>query len=215
YLKHPWQLCLALTGIALGVAVYVGVDLANDSARRAFELSAELVTGRTTHHLMGTDGTVPDDTYRELRVRHGPLLAAPVIEDEVRLAHRPSRELTVIGIDPLEETAFRGFSGLVPGRAADLTRLIVEPGTVLVPAALAELGGQRRVRSADRLQPGSPGGGDARHGADRGHGRRVFAHHRRRDGTARDRHRHSPGAVRQTFALAGRFDPHRGRGAAA
>ena len=137
YLRHPWQLCLALTGIALGVAVYVGVDLANDSARRAFELSAELVTGRTTHHLMGTDGTVSDDTYRELRVRHGPLLAAPVIEDKVRLAHSPSRELTVIGIDPLEETAFRGFSGLVPGRAADLTRLIVEPGTVLVPAALA------------------------------------------------------------------------------
>ena len=137
YLRHPWQLCLALTGIALGVAVYVGVDLANDSARRAFELSAELVTGRTTHHLMGTDGTVPDDTYRELRVRHGPLLAAPVIEDEVRLAHNPSRELTVIGIDPLEETAFRGFSGLVPGRAADLTRLMVEPGSVLVPPALA------------------------------------------------------------------------------
>ena len=38
--RRPWQLCLAVSGIALGVAVYVGVDLANDSARRAFELSA-------------------------------------------------------------------------------------------------------------------------------------------------------------------------------
>ena len=53
YLKRPWQLFLAITGISLGVAVYVGVDLANDSARRAFELSANLITGQTTHHLVG------------------------------------------------------------------------------------------------------------------------------------------------------------------
>ncbi len=136
YFKHPWQLGLAITGIALGVAVYVGVDLANDSARRAFELSADLITGRTTHHLMGTQGGVPDSLYRELRVDHGPFQAAPFIEAEVRLARAPARELTLIGVDPLEETGFRGFSGFVPGRGADLTRLIVEPGSVLVPETL-------------------------------------------------------------------------------
>jgi len=137
YFKHPWQLGLAITGIALGVAVYVGVDLANDSARRAFEVSADLITGRTTHHLMGTRGEVPDSLYRALRVEHGPFQAAPVIEDEVELARIPDRELGLLGVDPLEETGFRGFSGLIPGRGTDLTRLIVEPGGVLVPEALA------------------------------------------------------------------------------
>jgi putative ABC transport system permease protein len=71
YLKHPWQLCLAVTGIALGVAVYVGVDLANDSARRAFELSENLVLGRVTHQLVGLDGSLPNSVYRDLRVEHG------------------------------------------------------------------------------------------------------------------------------------------------
>ena len=83
--RHPGQLGLALAGIALGVAVVVGVDLANDSARRAFELSSALVTGRATHQLMGMDGTLPEDVYARLR-RETPIhRAAPVIEAAVRI----------------------------------------------------------------------------------------------------------------------------------
>ena len=141
YLRRPWQLCLAVSGIALGVAVYVGVDLANDSARRAFELSSDLITGSTTHHLMGTRGEIADSLYRSLRMEHGPFRAAPVIEDEVRLRRLPDRVFTLMGIDPLEESGFRGFAGFVPGRGTDFTRLIVEPGAVLVPEpVLEELG---------------------------------------------------------------------------
>ncbi len=138
YWRRPWQLCLAVSGIALGVAVYVGVDLANDSARRAFQLTSDLVTGSTTHHLMGTRGEIADSVYRTLRMEHGPVRAAPVIETEVRVRRLPDRSFTLMGVDPLEESGFRGFSGFVPGRGTDLTRLIVEPGAVLVPAPLLE-----------------------------------------------------------------------------
>ena len=41
YLRHPWQLALAIAGISLGVGVYVGVSLANDSAARAFDVAAD------------------------------------------------------------------------------------------------------------------------------------------------------------------------------
>ena len=138
YCRRPWQLCLAVSGIALGVAVYVGVDLANDSARRAFALSADLITGSTTHHLMGTRGEVPDSLYRSLRMEHGPFQAAPVIEADVRLARLPGRVLTLMGVDPLEETGFRGFSGFVPGRSGDFIRLMAERGTVLAPSPILE-----------------------------------------------------------------------------
>ncbi len=67
--RHPGQLGLALVGIALGVAVVVGVDLANDSARRAFELSSALVTGRATHQLTGVDGTLPERRLRAASAR--------------------------------------------------------------------------------------------------------------------------------------------------
>jgi putative ABC transport system permease protein len=39
-------------GVALGVAVVVSIDLANASARRAFTLSSEAVTGRATHQVV-------------------------------------------------------------------------------------------------------------------------------------------------------------------
>ena len=38
--RHPWQVGLAVLGIALGVAVAVSIDLANESARRAFSRAA-------------------------------------------------------------------------------------------------------------------------------------------------------------------------------
>ena len=44
-LRHPWQLGLSLLGICIGVAVIVAVDLANSSARKAFLLSMDAVTG--------------------------------------------------------------------------------------------------------------------------------------------------------------------------
>ena len=52
-LKHPWQLGLALLGIAIGVAVMVAVDLANSSSRRAFLLSMDTLNGQATHQILG------------------------------------------------------------------------------------------------------------------------------------------------------------------
>jgi putative ABC transport system permease protein len=156
YLRRPWQLALAVTGIALGVAVYVGVDLANDSARRAFELSADLVRGRATHQLVGVGADIPDALYRELRLAHGPLRAAPIIEAEVRLAADLERRIILLGVDPLEEMGFRRYTGFAPGEGADLARLIVEPGSVLLPAVLARELGVGAGASIDLLLGDTP-----------------------------------------------------------
>jgi putative ABC transport system permease protein len=137
YLRHPWQLALAIAGISLGVAVYVGVDLANDSAGRAFELSSAIVTGRTSHRLLPIGGALPETAYRDLATAGGVTFAAPVIEAEVGIAARPGMRHPLLGIDPLEESGLRGYSAFVPGNASDFARLIAEPATVLLPEDLA------------------------------------------------------------------------------
>ena len=137
HMKHPWQLCLAVAGIALGVAVFVGIALANDSSRRAFEISEDLVLGQVTHQFIGLDNFIPTSAYRRLRIEHGPVLAAPVLEGTVRLADDPQRRLTLLGIDPLEELGIRSFSGYFPGVDSNIGRLITDPGSILVPETLA------------------------------------------------------------------------------
>jgi len=58
-LRHPWQLGLAILGIALGVAVVVAVDLANASARRSFDLAMNRLTGHATHRLVAAPMAYP------------------------------------------------------------------------------------------------------------------------------------------------------------
>ena len=81
--RHPWQLGLAVLGIALGVAVAVSIDLANESARRAFSLATMAVTGRATHQVVGGPSGLPDDFYRVLKMELGVHLAAPVLSGDV------------------------------------------------------------------------------------------------------------------------------------
>lgn len=138
YLRHPLQLLLAILGVALGVAVFVGVDLANDSARRAFEQSEASLVGSATHQLIGVGTEIPNELYRELRLRHGPVVAAPVVETEVRLTDTGERSFALIGIDPLEELDFRSYSGMSMDTESDPAQLIVEPGTILIPTSLGE-----------------------------------------------------------------------------
>jgi putative ABC transport system permease protein len=141
YGRHPWQLLLALAGISLGVGVYVGVDLASNSASRAFELSASVVRGRATHHLLAAGGDLDERVYTELVVRRGIAHAAPVVELDVAIPSRPGMRVPLLGIDPLEEASVRSFADFVPGRSGDLGRLIAERDTVLLPESLAaELG---------------------------------------------------------------------------
>jgi putative ABC transport system permease protein len=90
YLRHPWQLGLAIAGISLGVGVYVGVSLANDSAARAFDVTAAEVRGPLTHRLLPLNDALDERLYAELVLRDGTITAAPVVEAEVGIGPRRS-----------------------------------------------------------------------------------------------------------------------------
>jgi putative ABC transport system permease protein len=137
YLRHPWQLGLAIAGISLGVGVYVGVSLANDSAARAFDVAAAEVRGAITHRILPLGDSLDERLYLDIVSRGGGLLATPVVEAEVGIAGRTDLRVPLVGIDPL-----RGGGALraAQGAAAERTqveRLLVDPDTVLVSQQLA------------------------------------------------------------------------------
>ena len=128
YRRRPWQLVLAIAGIALGVAVFLGIELANDSARRAFDASSTAAREQTTHRLLPVAGQLPETHYADLKRDPRFVASAPVIEAPVtlELPGGTNLELTLEGIDIIEEAGVRGISAALTGDVDPLA-LLTEP----------------------------------------------------------------------------------------
>jgi putative ABC transport system permease protein len=170
-LQRPWQALLALIGVAMGVAVVISIDIANDSARRAFLLSTATVTGRTTDQLIGGPNGIDEGFFAQLRVNQGIRTSAPVVEGFATTVTTPPRTLTVLGIDPFSEAPFR--PELTPSGGAvggNLVNLLTVPNAVLMSKTTADalgvvLGAEFTVQIAGQpqamtlvgiLEPGDP-----------------------------------------------------------
>lgn len=155
--RRPLHTGLMLTGIALGVAVVVAIDLAAGAARRGFARSSEAVLGRATHQVRGGPAGLPEDVYRLLRVERGLRRSAPVVEGVVVAPDLGRRPLRVLGVDPLAEAPFRGHLG--PARLGDpaFAPFLTDPRAVMVGAVLAERhglepGSRLRVLAGERIE---------------------------------------------------------------
>lgn len=147
-LAQPLQLGLAILGIALGVAVVTSVEIARESAERAFDVSFEAVAGRATHQILGGPDGLDEALYVRLRTRAGIYPAAPIIEGQVTQVGKRGTTLRLLGVDPYAESPFRDHLRIRGRRDRDrrangelLRRLVTEPGTtVLSPATAHRLG---------------------------------------------------------------------------
>ena len=137
--RHPWQAALAILGIAMGVGVVVAIDLANQSATRAFELAMDRVSGKATHRVTAGAPGVPESLYTRIRLEIAGNGAAPVVSGYARTPGDQPRTLRVLGIDPLAEGPFRNFTSQYSEGAPNA--LLSYPGSALLWAKTArELG---------------------------------------------------------------------------
>jgi putative ABC transport system permease protein len=147
HLRHPWQLALALLGVTLGVAVVTAVDIASGSARRAFSISTEAVTGRATHEILGGPGGVPESVHTMLRAGLGMDSVAPVVDRHVRAqAPGADRVIRLLGIDPFAERPIRPY--VATAGEFDFSTLLARPTVLLTAATAAQLG----VAAGDTLR---------------------------------------------------------------
>ena len=137
-LRHRWQGLLALTGIALGVAVVLAVELANSGARAAFELSAQQLQGRATHRLVVAGATLPDEVYVNLQRQSGAPPMAPVVKGRVGVEGLPGRYRLVsrddeLAIDTVSRSARREYETSFDTRAEELEKFCQRYGVHLMP----------------------------------------------------------------------------------
>ncbi|MBM3120719.1 MAG: FtsX-like permease family protein, partial [Chloroflexi bacterium] len=147
---------LMVLGVALGVAVVVAIDLANESARRAFALSTDAVAGRATHVIVGGPSGVPEAVYRQARAEWGVRSTTPVVEGYGILVEQGGVGVQILGIDPIASASFQTVLPPRMGSLPGFERFYLDPSAVLISSRLAERLGARpgdslTVQVNDRL----------------------------------------------------------------
>ena len=126
--RNPLQLITLLAGLALGTALWSGVQAINAEARASYD-AAEATLGRGLFaQITAADGgAIPQQTY--IALRRAGWAVSPVVEGALG-------RVRVVGIDPLTAPI-----GVGPGGAADLGAFITAPGQVFgTVQTLANLG---------------------------------------------------------------------------
>src|SRR5438552_10092955 len=155
---------LTLAGVALGVAVFVSVRIANHSAMASFAETVDAVAGKANLQVTSDTSGFDERIYPSIRALPGVAAAAPVVQVYARAAFsrapvaraythgqkQPYDEtLLVLGIDPFSEAPFGRYQA--PARTEPLAALsfIVDPHAVAITRALAE---RRHLRRGDPLR---------------------------------------------------------------
>jgi len=96
-LRNPREALLSLLSVALGVAVFLAVSIANRGAAGSFRVAFEMVTGRADLEIRGH---VPEGILRAVRSVDGVAAATPLVEGMATLPDFPGESLRMVGIDP-------------------------------------------------------------------------------------------------------------------
>ncbi|MCI0694163.1 ABC transporter permease [candidate division KSB1 bacterium] len=114
--RKPLETFLCLLGIALGVAVMAGIDLANQNALQSFRRTVEAVTGKATHQIFGGPAGIPDSLAAKI-LSLSEVQATPILEYVAgfRLPGQPDsaapkEALHILAVDPFTDTSFRDYS---------------------------------------------------------------------------------------------------------
>jgi putative ABC transport system permease protein len=135
--RYRGQWALTVLAIAIGVAAVVAVDLANQSALRAFDTAHRVLTGAATHRLVGGPEGVPEAVYRWLRLQQGLQHTAPVVEGRGRLPAL-DRTIKLLGLDVFAEDDVRADMAGSIAADGNSGRLMADPGSALVPDSLLQ-----------------------------------------------------------------------------
>ncbi len=148
--KHPLLATLNVTTVALGVALYVAIQIANYSANRAFEASVDVVAGKAQLEVYAPARNLPDDLLPIIAHHAGIAAATPIIRGFVTLPDFPGEYLDLLGIDILTNGPFRTFELTdFRTRQFDIQQWLRGPRTVAVSE---ELAGQHHLRAGDKIK---------------------------------------------------------------
>jgi len=152
--RSPWLTGLNVASMALGVAVFLAVQIANRGAIASFRSAAELTTGTAA---LEVRGDLPDRLLPAVRAITGVAAATPLVEGIVPVAGVPGEYLRILGVDPFSGSEIFAFRLESPaGGRLDFERWLADPSAIAVNPAWAErlAGWSRYGKGVEVTAPG-------------------------------------------------------------
>lgn len=133
------QLFIALSGICLGVAAMVAIDIVNRSVLRSFEDSINHATGRAVLQIAAGESGFPEKMLDVVQAVPGVEYAVPVIETNAKLSGGAERAIMILGVDVLQDHQIRDYS--ITDESADIPDpllFLARSDSILLTRSMAE-----------------------------------------------------------------------------
>jgi putative ABC transport system permease protein len=136
---HWRRTALVVGGVAIGVALIVGIRVINTSVRASFQATLERIAGPVALQVTLAGGEIgfAEDVADAVRDDPDAEAAVPLVRGTIALADEPTRALQLFGVDFVAEEDLRRYEVTTLTERQELLRAFEDPSTVLVPRRLA------------------------------------------------------------------------------
>lgn len=171
-LGEPLRTSWTILGVALGVAVFVGIRLASQSAMSSFANTVDAVAGRANLQVTGESGPLDERVFAQVARQPGVIAAAPAVQVYVRARagspraalldtaatqrQRWPETLMLLGLDVLREAPFARVREPAGGAQLAGATLLTDPRAVAIAGSLARRTGLRAGDTLTVLASGRP-----------------------------------------------------------
>lgn len=153
-LMHPRSSLLSVLSIALGVAVFLAITIANRGAVESFHNAFEQITGKADLEIRGD---LPEEMFPAVQRTDGVAAATPLIEGMVTLPDYPGESMRVVGIDPFTAEGVLALKPELDGSQGNGGGLEEWLGTERVLAVSADFLTRHHLRQGEQIRMQGPG----------------------------------------------------------
>jgi len=164
--QAPGRSLTTVAGITLGIAVVIGIQLANASSVRGFATALDAIAGAASLEIVAPGGPLDEERLRDL-----PWLAdygaiSPIVEGDAsaRVGRDRYEAVRVLGVDILRDRSFRDYQLLSFGggsrqpAAQDFLRLLIDADSIVTTEVFAsrhelDVGSELELSIGDTRRP--------------------------------------------------------------
>lgn len=148
--EHKLLAALNIFSVALGVSVYLAIQIANHSANRSFAASIDLVAGKANLEVQAPSGEFDETLLPKLANAPGVLAATPLVEGYATLPRFPGEYLQLLGVDVFTNRPFATFAiGDSTGQSLDVGSWLGDPRAIAISDEFAR---EHGLKAGDPLQ---------------------------------------------------------------